>query len=93
MQRALKDLLQWDCKNLAYMLLLMLGTGKEPMVNRIGAFAKVSGDPTQTERFKNPPTNSKGNYSPSMLSLGTDSELQEWMVKDFNMAAWHFVKG
>jgi hypothetical protein len=52
-----------------------------------------SGNPKLTERFKNPPTNSLKNYSPGISALAGSQELQEWMFKDFNYAAWMLVKG
>jgi hypothetical protein len=51
------------------------------------------GDPLRTERFCNPPTNSQGDYTPTMFALAASKELQEWMFKDFNYAAWLWVKG
>jgi hypothetical protein len=53
----------------------------------------ILGDPLLTERFHNPPTNTLGNYTPSMFDLATKKELQDWMFKDFNYAAWLWVKG
>jgi hypothetical protein len=51
------------------------------------------GDPTKTERFKDPPTNESGNYNPGMVQLMVNKGLQDWMFKDFNYAAWLYVKG
>jgi len=56
------------------------------MVNAVG-------DPTKTEGFKDPPTNAQSKYNPGMWDLSVSKELQDWAVKDFNYAAWLYVKG
>lgn len=58
-----------------------------------GRALNMVGDPTRTERFKDPPTNESGNYDPAVWQVAFSQELQDWLVKDFNYASWLYVKG
>jgi hypothetical protein len=66
--------------------------GREHMVTAILILLTI-GNPLKTKEYKDPVTNKRGNYKPSPTQILGDPELQDWLFKDWNYAAWLWVKG